>query len=254
MGTTALLLLCLVPVFTCATQERLRLNVTPKITAEYGKQVVLQCSVSSMSPNTLAIKHMEWSQNKTPLCSVDSEGNVTIHNRTASDFNCIYKSQELSLIFRKVQPLESGKSTPYMCKLRSDQGVRHEYSTVELEECCGHIEGILTSQGPACTFSHVYPDGDVHWFHGSHSFLGGSLGHNTTKRVEEGGWLTIHSSLERDSSDEPYNCSLKSTVSGTYIASTMIPKSEFLHSSAVRSLRPVRTAVGISILLAVTLK
>lgn len=93
-------------------------------------------------------------------------------------------------------------------------------------ECGGIAEGKLTTMGPVCTFKQVYPDGNVHWFHGSRNLSDGSLKQYTRKSVDEQGWLTIHSYLERNSSHGPYNCSLKSTVSDRYIASMLIQNPE----------------------------
>lgn len=108
-----------------------RLNVSPQITAQNGKPVTLQCNVSSESPDKLQIKYMEWSQNKTILCSMNSEEEITTDKRnTISDFQCEYRNQQLSLIFQEVQPMESGS---YRCKLRSNQGATHVYSHLELE-------------------------------------------------------------------------------------------------------------------------
>lgn len=106
------------------------LSVSPQITAEYGKPVTLQCNVSSKFPNELQIKYMGWSQNEA-LCSVNSEGKITTNkNHTLSDFHCEYNNQQLSLIFQKVQPMETGR---YMCKLQSNQEASHKYSNLELE-------------------------------------------------------------------------------------------------------------------------
>ncbi|XP_031145386.1 uncharacterized protein LOC116043030 [Sander lucioperca] len=262
MGYTALhTLLWLLTAFVLTTQEFVKLNVTPKITAECGKQVTLTCNVSS-SRHGLSIKHMNWSQKNRSFCSVDSEGNISHHMHTLSHFHCEYKHGQLSLIFKRVQPLESGD---YRCKLQSNQGAKHQYTRVELQECCGIVEGVSTSGGPACTFKNVYPDGDVHWFHGSHNLSDGSVRQHTTKHVDEGGWLTIHSDLEWKSSTVPYNCSLKSITSGRYITCTSVQNSELLvitrsqqHThlggNGVGSQGPMWTILCISILLAVTLK
>ncbi|GLD65006.1 uncharacterized protein AKAME5_001650400 [Lates japonicus] len=147
MGVTALHILLLVHAFTLTTQEWVTLSVSPKITAECGKPVTLQCKATE---------------------------------------------------------------EPYGCKLRSNQGVQYKTTAVELQECCAKVEGDLTSDGPICTFSNVYPDGDVHWFHGSHYLSDRST---ERKRVSKGGWLTVHSHLKRKSSDVPYNCSLWSNKS-----------------------------------------
>ncbi|KAK2919117.1 hypothetical protein Q8A73_003488 [Channa argus] len=261
MGFTPLNMIWLVPVFTLTTQEMVGLSVSPQITADYGKPVTLQCNVTSKFPNELEVKYVEWSQNKMLLCSVNSEGIITTHNRL-TPFRCEYKNQQLSLIFQNVQPMDSGISNPFMCKLKSNQGASHAYSSLELEEYCGIVEVFLTSRGPGCTFKHVYPDGDVHWFHGSHRISDESL-HNITKRISEGGWLTIHSYLNRPISGVPYNCSLKSTRSDRYIASALVhnPKalvktprghaSSSFHSNGVTSVKGI---LYISVLIIVTVK
>lgn len=219
--TQSHILLWLLTACTLTTQELVKLSVSHKISAECGKRVILTCEVSS-STHQLSIKRMEWSQGKTSLCVMDGEGNITRHNHT-SGLHCMYQDGHLSLVLHKVQPLDSGASNRYMCKLQSNKGVAHEYTTVELKECAS-VKGVWTRDGPSCTFSHVYPDGDVHWFLGTHNLSDGSLKHNTTKHVVGGGWLTIHSTLEKKSSDARYNCSLRSTKSGTYIASTVVQK------------------------------
>ncbi|KAA8594992.1 uncharacterized protein LOC116705339 [Etheostoma spectabile] len=255
-------LLWLQTAFVLTTQEFVKLSVTPKITAECGKEVTLNCNVSS-SRHGLSIKHMNWSQNNRSLCSLDKEGNITHHKHTLSHFHCEYKhGTQLSLIFKRVQPLESGD---YRCKLQSNQGAKHQYTRVELQECCGIVEGVWTGDRATCTFKNIYPDGDVHWFHGSHNLSDGSVRQHTTKHVDEGGWLTIRSYLEQNSSTVPYNCSLKSSTSGRYITSTLVQNPELqARSISQEHTHPGRNGVGspgplwtylcISILLAVTLK
>lgn len=121
-------------------------------------------------------------------------------------------------------------------------------------ECCANVEGDLTSDGPICTFSDVYPDGDVHWFHGSHNLSGGFT---VRKSVDKGGWLTVRSHLKRKSSDVPYNCSLWSSKSGRYIASTLVggnARISAISSSHSKSQGPMWIVPCVSVLLAVTLK
>ncbi|CAG5947734.1 unnamed protein product [Menidia menidia] len=232
MEITALGFLWLLSAFPLTTQELVRLKVKPTLSALCGKEVSLHCNTSS-SQRGLLITHMEWSQDKTPLCSVNSEEKLTTYKRhSPSDFHCKYTDGSLSLVFKEVLPPESGISKPYRCKLHSNQGVPHEYTRVELQECCGPVESIVGSDGPSCTFNRVYPDGDVHWFHSFHNLSDGSVRHNTAKSVDKQGWVTIRSWLTIDDSLDwrnsvvPYNCSLKSTVSDRYIASTLVQKPE----------------------------
>ncbi|XP_063740796.1 uncharacterized protein LOC134865247 [Eleginops maclovinus] len=266
MGYTALYtLLWLLNAFTLPTQALVKLNVSPKITAECGKTVILNCDVSS-SQNGLSIRHLEWFQNHTSFCKVDIEGKITYKQPNSSDFHCEYKHRQLSLIFKRLKPLGSGNSKPYTCKIRSNHGALHAATRVELQECCWIVEGVWTNGRPTCTFRNVYPEGDVHWFHGHHNLSDGSVKQSTTKHVDGGGWLTIHSDLEQNHSGVTYNCSLKSAASGRYIASSLVENPELVQQKArtqvltnqvrsgVRSQRPMWTIFFVSTLLAVTLK
>lgn len=77
---------------------------------------------------------MAWSQGGTSLCSVNSEGTMLTHGKhSLSDFYCDYKDGQLSLVFQRMLPLESGHSKPYRCKLHSNQGVAYNYTKVELQ-------------------------------------------------------------------------------------------------------------------------
>lgn len=116
--------------------DLVKLSVTPVITAECNQQVTLHCNVSS-SQNDLSIKHMKWSQNKMSLCSVDDKGIISTHTHNLSDFHCEYRHGQLSLIFKRVQPLDSSK--PYMCKLQSTGGASHHYTNVTLQGQCPHL-------------------------------------------------------------------------------------------------------------------
>lgn len=118
-------------------------------------------------------------------------------------------------------------------------------------ECCGTVEGVMTGDRHVCIFNHVYPDGDVHWFHGSLNLTGRSL-HYTTKHSDRLGWWTIRGYLEQKSGDEPFNCSLMSTSSGRYIASTLVLNTTSPRaSSGVGSLRSIRIFSYVSVLFAV---
>lgn len=118
--------------------ELVTISTSPKMTAECGKHVTLNCNVSS-SRNVLSVKYMEWSLNKISLCSVDSEGKMTKHHiHTLSDFHCKYTHGQLSLILHNVRPLESANAN-YRCKLQSEQGAGHRYTTVELQGQSPHL-------------------------------------------------------------------------------------------------------------------
>ncbi|XP_032418986.1 uncharacterized protein LOC116720072 isoform X1 [Xiphophorus hellerii] len=208
--------------------DSVKLEVSPKIFAECGKPVSLHCNSSSPQQG-LSVKYMEWSHGNMSLCSVDSEQTITkLQRHFQSDFDCKYEDGRLSLVFERMLPLQSGE---YRCKLRSNKGVANECTKVQLQEFCGKVEAVLRSHGPSCRFNHVYPDGDVHWFHDSRNVSDESVMQHTTKSIDSHGWMIIHSWLTLNgtserSSHEPYNCSLKSSTSGKYIASTLVQKHE----------------------------
>lgn len=140
-----------------------------------------------------------------------------------------------------------------------ETGIKFNSSLVFPSECAQITNAPSERGAPACNFTNVHPDGEVHWFHGSHSLSDGPIKHKTMKRVDEGGWLIIYSELIGwKNSDVPYNCSLKGSRSGEYIASAKVPVSRVgsVHSpsSGATSQASMRTLLCISILLAVTLK
>lgn len=116
--------------FPCTELMKLRQN--PKVTAECDKHVTLNCEINS-SPKGLSIKSMEWSLNKTSLCSWDMKKNITrnpVH--TLSHFHCHYKHGQLTLNLSKMRPLESASSN-FMCKFISNMGTDKIYTAVELQ-------------------------------------------------------------------------------------------------------------------------
>ncbi|XP_038127560.1 uncharacterized protein LOC119774224 [Cyprinodon tularosa] len=260
-------LLCLVPAFVFTMQESLKLDVSSEITTECDKPVYLHCNTSLH--NGLSVKRMEWSQGNMSLCSVDSQETITSTQRHfESNFHCSYKDGRLTLVFRKVLPLESGK--PFRCKLQSNKGVAHDYTRLQLQECCRTVEAVMNSHGPSCTFKHAYPDGEVHWYYDSTNISEKSVRHQTAKSIDNHGWmiirswLTFNSTLERES-HKSYNCSLKSSTSGKYIASSLILTPELLSSggdaeynmsdgNGVRSLQAVKIALTILVSLIVQLE
>lgn len=150
-------------------------------------------------------------------------------------------------------------------KTTAFQHVSHVFSL----ECCGTVEAFLKRDGPSCTFKQAYPDGDVHWFHDSRNISNGSVMQHTVKSIDTHGWMIIHSwltfpgTLER-SSHKPYNCSLKSSFSGRYIASTVVLKNNLMASRDItrygtsagnraRSQQAVKTALPILVSLIATL-
>lgn len=102
------------------------------------------------------------------------------------------------------------------------------YSVFLKNVLCFHSESYkeaqpsISDEGPTCTFTGVYPDGEVHWFQGPNNVTGDST--INTKQVEDGASLTITSSLKRKtvSGEEAYNCSLWIPSTGSYLTSSLV--------------------------------
>ena len=86
-------------------------------------------------------------------------------------------------------------------------------------ECYTGQSVTTTAEAHSCTFTGVYPDGQVHWFQGSNTLMG-----STTMHVEPRGGLTICSTLEINSTSGhlPYNCSLWSPRAKRYLTSQLV--------------------------------
>lgn len=218
---------------TFTISESLTLEVSYSITAECGTPLILHCNISS--PLTgLSIKHMAWST----YCSVDSEGFLTT-NDTEGDFYCRYDKGHLSLHFYKWSP--SLFRTSFMCKLRSNQGILHEYTQVETREHWEGVEAAWDSYTPTCTFRKVCPGGEVEWFQDSQRITDQSL--IVTNKHEAGSWITIYS-YPKIHSNKPYNCTLKSSSSGRYLTSALIHPLSFVSARAAAH-RPVSTSLWV---------
>lgn len=109
-----------------------RLQPNPSVSAACGQSVTLKCDV--VSPlDKLSIKHMAWSLNQKPLCSVDAHENFTSH--PGSDFryfHCEYIRGRLWLVLAEVRPREA-INLDFMCKLKSNRGAKHINTRVELQ-------------------------------------------------------------------------------------------------------------------------
>ncbi|XP_033828987.1 uncharacterized protein LOC117376581 [Periophthalmus magnuspinnatus] len=203
---------------TFTSSESLMLKVKGHITADCGKPVTLHCEVSSPMSG-LSIKHMEWSQSQFSYCSVDKDGHLAAQS-SLGDFHCRYEKGNLSLHFDQWQAHQS--ESPFMCKVRSNQGIQHDYTLVETIERWEGVEATWGLDFPSCTFRQLCPAGDVDWFKDSQKITDLSL-IVTEKRTEDSGTSTIYSYLKTPRRDRLYHCSLKSLRTGQYLTSAELP-------------------------------
>lgn len=75
----------------------------------------------------------------------------------------------------------------------------------------------MSTEGePTCTFTGVYPDGDVHWFPSAAGRSASGATPMIKKRVDEQGYVSIISSLPGGGHTGAYNCCLWNAESKTY--------------------------------------
>eukprot|EP00063_Salmo_salar_P012063 XP_013986898.1 PREDICTED: uncharacterized protein LOC106564917 [Salmo salar] len=205
------------------TAELVKLSTVDSLIVPCHQSVTLQCRISTFEEG-LSIYHLAWVlQDGKYLCDVNATGVMRTHpGNTPSAMECSYTPQtQLSLTLLQVQPLEQGK---YLCKLRSNHGVKETTTTVKLQECYREAQPSISDEGPTCTFTEVYPDGEVHWFQGPNNVTGDPK--IKTKQVKDGKFLTITSSLNRKtvSGEGAYNCSLWIPSTGAYLTSSLVPE------------------------------
>lgn len=112
--------------------EMVKLQPNPSVSAACGQRVTLNCDVAS-SLDKVSIKHMEWSLNQRPLCSVDVHENVATHSGGGiKHFYCEYARGRLSLVLHEVRPTDT-INLDFMCKLKSNRGAKHINTRVELQ-------------------------------------------------------------------------------------------------------------------------
>ncbi|KAG7281062.1 hypothetical protein CRUP_027599 [Coryphaenoides rupestris] len=175
--------------------------------------VTLHCNVSS-SVDNLLIRYLSWINENNEAVCIFEEGKL---NQSSGDINCSYADQRLTLQFVHTPLHESQGLHKYLCKLRSNQGARWKNTTVKLKECCQEVEVAVTTEGePTCTFTGVYPDGEVHWFHAAARLPASNAMAQNKKREDERGYMSVISSLPGGGHAGPYNCCLWNTECQTH--------------------------------------
>ncbi|KAJ8002067.1 hypothetical protein DPEC_G00175950 [Dallia pectoralis] len=215
---------------TLTKTELVKVHTKDNPSVSCQKSVTLHCNVSS--EENVTIDDLFWSRNHNKrLCAV---GNITLHtentklqtkNLTTQQhrFVCNYNqtsqlSLSLSLTLQNAQPFDKGT---YTCKLFSNRGIKETTADLEFQgsECYKDANESSNDTHRTCTFTGVYPDGEVHWFQGSNNLTGSAQ--TNTKQVETDGALTVTSSLKREKGT--YNCSLWIPSTGVYLASRVTP-------------------------------
>ncbi|XP_046900096.1 uncharacterized protein LOC124483621 [Hypomesus transpacificus] len=190
------------------------ISISPPLMAQCGQNLSLFCNITHSLPQGTHVT-MDWAHmdSNEVICKVNtSHPTNETHDYTCSLRGGVY----LELTLLGIKPDNQGR---YVCKLNSAVGAEDAVTSVTLDECYTGQSVTTTAEAHSCTFTGVYPDGQVHWFQGSNTLMG-----STTMHVEPRGGLTICSTLEINSTSGhlPYNCSLWSPRAKRYLTSQLV--------------------------------
>ncbi|KAI7804040.1 uncharacterized protein LOC130561805 [Triplophysa rosa] len=165
----------------------------------------LQCNISSsMLFNILDIK---WGKRNE---SFECDPRSTI--RTSPAFECNYTMGALTLTILHPKPADMGI---YFCWIRTDAGHDFKELNVSIEgECTGESFPMAGPEKLQCTFTGVYPEGTIHWFHNDDNVTSYS---NITSLPNTDGTFNITSVLQLPHNEHVYNCFLMLPINGQYI-------------------------------------
>ncbi|XP_071768389.2 uncharacterized protein LOC139921901 [Centroberyx gerrardi] len=198
-----------------STRE-LELQTSPQVVAQCGKNVTLECDVSSSSE--FDIKKFAWMTAESKhLCQLDDgkfDREVLCESK-AERLNKHWLRHRLTLTLTNMMPANQGE---YICKLYSSLGVKNNRTVVTLEECLGSFDFSNNQSHVECQFHGVYPDGTVHWLQGSSNLTDSST---TQTEQDQHGLYNVKSTLkiQPGNMSQPYNCSLWIPASMKYLSS-----------------------------------
>ncbi|XP_036373988.1 uncharacterized protein LOC118770408 [Megalops cyprinoides] len=213
--TAAAFFLFLFAVVTSTTNGLVELHANRLVTAQCHSRVTLHCNISSL--NGLSVTLLAWIHEKTGenLCSFDNKASHKPDARILCDY---MPEKQLALTFKHVWPSDQGT---YICKLRSNQGMKHVSSAVKVQECHGHAKQHSSSSQVECHFHGVYPQGEVHWFfHEKNVTLDATPA--TCAGPDHKGLYNVSSNLPTEKTTGDYTCSLWIPSTGDYLVSKKV--------------------------------
>ncbi|XP_008293162.1 uncharacterized protein LOC103367041 [Stegastes partitus] len=178
------------------------LQTTLPLTTNCGENVTLNCDVKSSSP--LDMKLLSWvAANKT--CKYENPELGC--ERTTTDSN-----HRLTLRLANIRPIDAGS---YLCKLRSNMGVKAQTTNVTVRECSGRLASSMNQSHAWCSFSGFYPGGSVHWFQEDANLTDSAT---TEEDKDQHGFYNIQSEIDvqKVNLSRPLNCSLWIPSLGKY--------------------------------------
>ncbi|XP_061079165.1 uncharacterized protein LOC133113989 [Conger conger] len=213
------LLATLFPLVSSATNSLVELRASDVVAGPCHGRVTLVCDVSEEKGITVSSLSWIHVKEKRPLCSTDH----SIELKKQDRIRCRYTPQtRLALTISPLWPTDQGE---YLCKLRSNLGMKNAKSQVQVQECFSGVNAVSSPSAVACHFYGVFPLGKVHWFH-----QGKNVTSAATSSIKEDhkGMYNVSSTLpvNEDSTAEEYNCSLWIPGAGAYRNSTLVHASQ----------------------------
>ncbi|XP_018616888.1 uncharacterized protein LOC108939770 [Scleropages formosus] len=236
--STGVFHLLLLAATTVTAHSLVKLSTDNLLVAPCHHRVTLHCNISSETQPSVI--HLAWLNVHTgkQLCVVDDLGELT----EAQGVHCIYEpGEQLILTFRHIRAVDQGQ---YICKLRSNRGIKEVSATVKLQECYRGVHHDSSSSAMTCSFSGVYPEGEVHWFDGDRNITGDSQHHSI--KFNHDGTFNVSGSLPARTPTRAHHCSLWMHGSGSYLARHLLPQSSQIHSQAGNGATSVQV-VGMSL-------
>ncbi|XP_029996211.1 uncharacterized protein LOC115423507 [Sphaeramia orbicularis] len=184
--------------------DDVEVNITPTVVAKCGDNVTLTCEFPVMDIRN--IMELYWMQHGNYLCKSGesqsaNETQFLCHNTSEVNDNSILIVFNLTIM--KIMPTNMGQ---YFCKMRSRTGSDSRTTVVGLYECIEESHHSVSESEAECTFSGVYPPGQVNWTLGDTELTDVI----TTQKEEADGRFTIKSKVKKQkaNTNELYTCSL----------------------------------------------
>ncbi|KAL4648042.1 hypothetical protein GN956_G8304 [Arapaima gigas] len=221
-----------------AADGLVKLSTSDLEVAPCHHRVTLHCNISAAAP--VLVETLDWlrANTGTPLCEVNNLEHLT----EAPGVHCVYsQGQQLMLTFRHIRAADQGQ---YICKLRSNRGIKEASATVKLKECYRSVHHRSSSSATACSFSGVYPEGEVHFFDGDRNLTRDLLHHSVEPNRD--GTFNVSGSIPAGGATGGHQCSLWMRTSGSYVAKHQVPVSSLSRSvpgSGTTTVEPVEVSL-----------
>ncbi|XP_035258866.1 uncharacterized protein LOC118219641 [Anguilla anguilla] len=202
-----------------AATKLVQLSTSDLVAEPCHSNVTLRCNVSKEAG--LKVSSLSWIRKRDNKTLCDNKTGLKSHD--GHRIRCSYTPPtQLALTFTHLWPTDRGD---YICKLRSNRGIKNNTSKVDVEECYGKVYTDYSPSKVGCHFHGVYPRGEVHWFHRGKNVTSDSTAADPGDPNPKG-MYNVSSTLRTEGDPNEYNCSLWIPGAKTYLASALVHGSE----------------------------